>query len=91
MKRIIRFKTLDELLDTGWEYDSSSVLFLHGEDNIIKAMHKFFGKIIVVSYDKNIQSALDHTCSVGYHEGYSISPGMISEELNVEDYPEYFI
>lgn len=79
---VVRLKSLTELLDTGWEFDSDGDL--HNEESIIfisRDMYHLLGKIIKVE-------------DGAYCEGknnWSISDYMVSKYLDKELYPEYLI
>jgi len=93
--RVVKIKTIDKLLSSGWEYDSRGEL--HHEDYEDKdteyyftfAMLDFTGKVIPLkqeSYFPNQWIYIDDN-----KNKWTISEEMISKELSPEDYPEFFI
>ena len=91
--RVVRVKTLDELLDSGWEYDSDGTLdFGLGEDDspgfyVVKRMFHLLGKIIVIYKDGIYWEYSDDIME----DTWTITDEMIKEDLKKQDYPEYFI
>ena len=89
-RRVFRFKTKKELLDSDWNQDSEGD-FRHKDDAIfvLHSMEHLFGKVIQVT-----ESLYDNTFKYNDKERetvWTITKDMISKELSPNEYPEYFI
>ena len=84
--RIVRIKTEQEFLNSGWEYKSNMYLIKDDEPAFPRSLNVLFGKIIEIEDDGYYNK---YTINDGNF--YSISDGMIKEYLEPKDYPEYFI
>ncbi len=92
-QRVVRVKTLDELLDTGWEYDSNGDLLYGGSEDaldyfVLKIMFHFLGSVIPLREDPKNEWVFDDE---KMEDTWTITKEMIQEELNPDDYPEFFI
>jgi hypothetical protein len=108
-KRLVRLKTEQELLDTGWEQVKNSDLFMKyklyipppsddiEQEYFISAdMKPFLGTMILIKKDYSSDEQVVYM----YHSSddksnsdtkFTITESMISEEFEIDDYPEYFL
>jgi hypothetical protein len=87
-KRIVKIKTIDEFLSTGWEMDSDGNLHYTENDSVsfLNQMHNLAGKVILIE-----KGFLEEYLTKNNRNGFIITEDMISEEYDIKDYPEYFI
>jgi len=98
IKKLVKLKTLNQLLDTGWEYDSGGDLIYEtdGTDEtsnygifVIRDMFHILGDIIVLEKENKYQ--LWEYYDKVQDGNWTITQEMVQEELDTEDYPEYFV
>jgi len=96
-RKVVRVKTLTEFLQTGWVMDSENNLHFpsfdtltdSGVPSVLSTMHYLFGKTILITKDTDVG---DYIYEDKHNNNkFIIDEKMISEELNPEDYPEFFI
>jgi len=85
--RVVKVKTVSELLSSGWEMDSEGNFHLSSDDisftNNMKVLHN---KILPLT-----KGYTNHYIYGTGANSFIITDEMISEEYNPEDYPEFFI